>query len=489
MGVVRLGRVNLEGLTRVVLGDPTVAAAVADARGGLPALDLAAPPSLRAFLAAALVTAQRPVLLVTSTYREAEQLTAEVASLLGEAEVAYYPAWETLPHERLSPRSDTVGRRLAVLRRLVGNDPLPPPRVVVAPVRSVLQPQVRGLGAMAPVAVRVGDDVDLGGLAQALVDAAYTRVDLVERRGEFAVRGGIVDVFPPTEEHPLRIDFFGDTVDEIRVFQVADQRSTDETRSSLVASPCRELLLTAEVRARAAELAAAHPELVEMLDRIAAGHAVDGMEALAPALVDGLELLVDVVPATTLVCVCDPELVRTRAQDLEATSQEFLQASWAAAAAGGEAPIDLGASAYRSLGDVRAHALDRGLGWWSLSPYAVAPDLAHEPLETDDGGYVDLSHIDVAGVAQRTVDARVVEEWMTGRPGVHGVHDLHIWSIHGTDAVLTAHVTVDEGLGFDDACSILCDMETGLADEFGVGHATLQLETPAHHAHERPRKI
>ena len=92
-------------------------------------------------------------------------------------------------------------------------------------------------------------------------------------------------------------------------------------------------------------------------------------------------------------------------------------------------------------------------------------------------------------LAPSSLDARMVEEWMIGRPGVHSVHDLHIWSIHGTDAVLTAHVTVDEGLGFDDACSILCDMETGLADEFGVGHATLQLETPAHHAHERPRKI
>lgn len=92
-------------------------------------------------------------------------------------------------------------------------------------------------------------------------------------------------------------------------------------------------------------------------------------------------------------------------------------------------------------------------------------------------------------LAPSGVDTRAVEEWMIARPGVHDVHDLHVWSIHGTDAVLTAHVTVDEGLGFDDACSILCGMESGLAEEFGVGHATLQLETAAHHAHERPRKI
>ena len=77
-----------------------------------------------------------------------------------------------------------------------------------------------------PVRLAVGADFDLADLAAALVGAAYTRVDLVERRGEFAVRGGIVDVFPPTEEHPVRVDFFGDTVEEIRYFSVADQRST-----------------------------------------------------------------------------------------------------------------------------------------------------------------------------------------------------------------------------------------------------------------------
>ena len=74
------------------------------------------------------------------------------------------------------------------------------------------------------------------------------------------------------------------------------------------------------------------------------------MESLAPALVDGMELLVDLLPADTLVLVCDPERVRGRAHDLVATSEEFLQASWAAAAGGGKAPIDLGAAAYQPLG-------------------------------------------------------------------------------------------------------------------------------------------
>ena len=295
---------TLSGLVDLFCTEPTIVRTVDDARGGRQqVLDLTSPPPMRPFIAAALAAtddhggAGRPVLVVTSTFREAEGVTAALESLLGEDEVAYYPAWETLPHERLSPRSDTVGRRLAVLRRLAGHAGVTPPKIIVAPIRSVLQPQVKGLADLEPVRLAVGADWELGELTAALVGAAYVRVDLVERRGEFAVRGGIVDIFPPTEEHPVRVDFFGDTVEEIHYFSVADQRSSDLSLTEVIASPCRELLLTDEVRSRAAALAEQHPELIEMLDKIAQGHAVDGMEALSPALVDGMELLVELLPA------------------------------------------------------------------------------------------------------------------------------------------------------------------------------------------------
>ncbi|HYP44739.1 MAG TPA: transcription-repair coupling factor [Propionibacteriaceae bacterium] len=415
---------TLSGLVDLFLPEPTVSETIGDARARtLTALDITAPPPMRPLIAAALAAsterggADRPVLVVTSTYREAEDVTAALESLVGEDSVAYYPAWETLPHERLSPRSDTVGRRLAVLRRLAGNaEGERPPRILVAPVRSVLQPQVKGLGELRPVRLRVGEDFDLDDLAQALVGAAYIRVDLVERRGEFAVRGGIVDVFPPTEEHPVRVDFFGDTVEEIRYFTVADQRSSELTLKEVIASPCRELLLTDTVRSRAQALAEQHPELIEMLDKIAQGHAVDGMEALSPALVDGMELLVELVPADTHVLVYDPELVRGRAVDLVQTSQEFLHASWAAAAGGGKAPIDLGASAYQPLGEVRQIALARGLSWWGLSPFSAGADAdvvvggsggQSDPIRTDDGEIIDFrSHVSGTGVTSRTVSGR-----------------------------------------------------------------------------------
>ncbi|QIK08375.1 transcription-repair coupling factor [Streptomyces sp. ID38640] len=378
---------SLTGLLDVVVRDPALAEAVqAAADGHRPQVDLVGPPAARPFAIAALARqAGRPVLAVTATGREAEDLAAALRSLMPAGEdnsVVEFPSWETLPHERLSPRSDTVGRRLAVLRRLAHprqDDPTAGPvSVVVAPIRSVLQPQVKGLGDLEPVSLRTGESADLEEIVDGLAAAAYARVELVEKRGEFAVRGGILDVFPPTEEHPLRVEFWGDDVEEIRYFKVADQRSLEVAEHGLWAPPCRELLLTDQVRERAAALAEQHPELGELLGKIAEGIAVEGMESLAPVLVDDMELLLDVLPKGSMAVVCDPERVRTRAADLVATSQEFLQASWAASAGGGAAPIDVGAASLWGIADVRDRARELGMMWWSVSPFA-----ADEDLETD----------------------------------------------------------------------------------------------------------
>src|SRR6185437_1486196 len=287
-----------------------------------------------------------------------------------------------LPHERLSPRSDTVGRRLAVLRRLAHPDGREL-SVVVAPVRSVLQPQLKGLGDLEPVELITGGEAELEDMARRLSDMAYARVDLVTKRGEFAVRGGILDVFPPTDEHPSRAEFWGDEVEEIRTFAVADRRTIDPV-TRLWAPPCRELLLTPAVRTRALELSVEHPELAEILDKLAEGIPVEGMESLAPALLhgtDSMELLLDCMPAGSHVLLCDPERIRTRAHDLVRKSAEFLEASWAAAAVGGEAPIDVGAAAFKTLAVVRAEAAQLGQPWWSLSPFAATETTKPEPDE------------------------------------------------------------------------------------------------------------
>jgi transcription-repair coupling factor (superfamily II helicase) len=378
-----------------LLTDDAVAA-VTRALGATPEIaDISVTPGARAALLAGWAT-RLPVLenaaalVVTATSRDAEDLEAALSRLYDADRVALFPSWETLPHERLSPRSDTVGKRLAVLRRLAHPDPADaaygPIIFVVAPVRAVLQPITRGLGDLAPVALTAGEERPMEDVVEALAAAAYTRTDLVERRGEFAVRGGILDVFPPTEEHPLRVEFWGDTVEEIRWFKVADQRSLKIAQHGLWAPPCRELLLTPTVRERAAPLADRLPGAAEILHKLAEGIAVEGMESLAPALVDGMDPLLDSFPDGGPVIVIDPERVRTRAHDLVATSQEFLEAGWANAASGNAVPIDLqgvlGQASFLTMADLREHARDTEHPWWDLTPFEVDDETDDTALST-----------------------------------------------------------------------------------------------------------
>jgi transcription-repair coupling factor (superfamily II helicase) len=435
---------SLQRLLGAVSDDPAIAA-IRDAAGGLV---LTGPAPFQPLALATLARERgRAVLAVTSTGREADDLAATLRCLLPPDEVAVYPGWETLPHERLSPRADTVGQRLAVLRRLAHPSPddatSGPLSVVVAPVRAVLQPQVPGLGELAPVQLRAGDSGrELGDIVGDLVAAGYARVELVEKRGDFAVRGGILDVFPPTEEHPLRVEFWGDEVEEIRYFKVVDQRSLEISEHGLWAPPCREVLLTPDVQERAAKVLAEHPELAELLEPISRGEAVEGMEALAPVLVERLTLVLGELPAGAQVVVCDPERVRTRAADLVRTSQEFLDASWAVAAGGGRAPVDLAAASLQDLADVRAAAVELGLPWWELtalrtdqgvaSSFEPAPafrgdtDAAMQQLlEWTRAGWRVVLVFDGHGSAQRAVErltaaevpARLVAQ-PEARPGV-----------------------------------------------------------------------
>ncbi|MGC4933829.1 transcription-repair coupling factor [Gordonia sp. DT30] len=370
----------LAGLAEVASSDASLSAL--RERSDDPRLDITGPDAARPFVVTTLAQGPAPLLVVSANGREADDLTAELQELLDDPDaVAQFPSWETLPHERLSPGADTVGRRLAVLHRLAqpGDKPL---RVVVTTVRSLVQPMAPGLGEVRTITLRENIEIDFDTLLADLVEMAYERVDMVGRRGEFAVRGGILDVFPTTADYPVRVEFWGDEITEIRAFSVADQRSQPEVEASVVQiHPGRELLLTAQVRGRATDLAAEYsvdPGLSDMLAKLAQGIPVEGMEALIPALVEGrMQLLTEVIPDGSRVLILDPEKVRTRAGDLATTGAEFLEASWNAAALGATAPIDtrggttgidLQASAYRLLDEVLETTVAAGRSWWTMSP-------------------------------------------------------------------------------------------------------------------------
>ncbi|GAA3628888.1 transcription-repair coupling factor [Microbacterium awajiense] len=339
------------------------------------------------------------LLVVAPTGRRAESLGPALEAVLPGAEVLHFPAWETLPHERLSPSAETVGRRLEVLRRVAHHDDAAP-LVVTASVRAAIQPLADGLADTEPLRLAVGSrGHDLADLATGLVERAYHRVDMVSRRGEFAVRGGILDVFPPTAPHPFRIELFGDEVDQIRAFSVADQRSLPGDIAEAELMPSRELLLTPDVRDRAARLRDEFPALRAMFERMAEGIPVEGMESVMPVVADRLVTLADYLPEDAAVALVDPERSVTRAITLGETNREFLDAAWNAATAGASAPIDLGAGDFLTLPQLREAATARGAVWWTLSGFdSGAADAAAEGL-LDEEDAARSSDIRVPGVS------------------------------------------------------------------------------------------
>ncbi len=346
------------------------------------------------------------LLTVVPTGRRAESLAAALSAYIPDAEVVTFPAWETLPHERLSPSPDTVGQRLQTLRRVAewsGDHPL----VVVASVRAALQPIAGNLGEIAPLELRAGTrGHELDRVVEQLVERAYSRVDMVSRRGEFAVRGGILDVFPAISEHPFRVEFFGDEVDQIRAFSVADQRSLPGDVDGVDLPPSRELLLTPDVRDRARALIGGFPAIAGMLEKMAEGIPVEGMESLLPAVSGPLKSLAEYLPEGSATAVVDPERSSARAITLGETNREFLDAAWSAATSGASAPIDLGAGDFLTIARLREVVRDRGGVWWRLSPFAMGG----EDAETIDAQVIPSFHGNVDG-AISFVDAKVAEGW------------------------------------------------------------------------------
>ncbi len=354
---------------------------------------LVAPSPLYPFLLARR-SQDRPLLVITSSSRSSEDLVNELRELNNN--VLEFPAWETLPHERLSPRSDTVARRIQTLYELEKKQQVFP--IVVTPVRGAIHRIIATLGKSELLAIEIGKEQSLDDLVRHLSALAYTRIDLVERRGEFAVRGGIVDLFLPLSDYPIRIDFFGDEIEDMSFFEVADQRTFKPVVGAIEIYPCCELLLNTQMKHRAIELQDSLPAAAELLEKISEGISFEGMESLIPLLIDETETILARMPANTQVVFIDEERIKSRAADLLATNEEFLNASWSNAAHGAVAPIHDGSGTYMSWIELMAEISDHKLDMGSLSPFGS--DLA------DDTEFLDFNAIDpMRGDIERTIEA------------------------------------------------------------------------------------
>lgn len=390
----------LGGLLKVAASDPKLkglASQVGEASLHITGIDQARPWAIGT------LAHHAPVLVVTASGREAEDLTAELTAMLGD-KVAYFPAWETLPHERLSPAADIVGKRARVLD-LVGAGKA---QVVVTSARGYCQPILSKVEGREPIFLKEEDEHELSHILSELEFRAYKHVDMVAKRGEYATRGGILDVFPTTSDYPVRVEFWGDEITDIRQFSVADQRAIPEIEVGEVAIyPARELPITNEVAARARELAqkfGGNAALAELLTKVGEHIPAEGMEALLAVLADApFVTLPELLAPGTHVLLVAPEKIRTRIADLESTDAEFLAAGWEAAAMGADGPLaaeglDTSASSYRSYESLEATCRNIEAPLWTFAPpgmFAAAESetlpLDFEPGPTPRG---DISEID-----------------------------------------------------------------------------------------------
>ena len=353
---------------------------------GAPNATLAVATPAQAFVLAGVIRlgTRRPVLVVTPTGAAAEQLAHDLDAFAfgpgeqaGSGRVELFPAWETLPFERVSPDVSTMGHRLQLLWRLGGPDPNngtgvgaedSVPDIVVAPIKAVLQRLGPWRTAARPVTVSTGDRLDVEALTTQLVGMGYRRESLVEHRGELAVRGGIVDVFPSTADEPVRIDLWGDEVDRLTRFDVADQRSVaDLGRVELFG--CRELGTDDVMRARAAALVGTAPWGRHQWERLADGDQFDGMESWLPWLADSEELVTDLLGDDALVVLVEPRRVRDRAGELldeESALADALASTWG---------LDAGAGAPRLHVPFDRLLTDTKAGVVTLVPTADGPDV------------------------------------------------------------------------------------------------------------------
>lgn len=249
----------------------------------------------------------------------AEEFCQELRFYAGRKEsILYFPPWETAPFEQVSPHPDNTGERLHALFKLMeGNVP-----VIVTTITAAYQKLLprRVLGEVSQYLV-AGEEVDRDALLGKLVSLGYSGVPLVEDRGTFAVRGGIVDIFPPDAPLPARIEFFGDFADTIRTFDPLTQRSL-QPLSELVLLPSREIVFTEEavrefaarIKNRCDDCGIPATRRRELLEQVQNAMYPQGIEYLQPLFYSGMETLFDYLPADSITVLIDPVAVAAEAE-------------------------------------------------------------------------------------------------------------------------------------------------------------------------------
>ena len=336
---------------------------------------------------AALATAlDAPTLAVAAGPREAEAVAADVAAFLGADRVALLPAWESLPYEQISPSPEVSARRASAVRSLREAKGA---FVLVAPALAAMQGLIPTLGATVPLQLVRGGELAPDDLSARLVELGYSRADVVEHRGEFAVRGGVIDVFPGTARRPARLEFWGDEIESLREFVPSTQLSTDAL-ASVDLPPVRELIPDEDLRERAHERAQGHADrFADPMQRLADGLFVEGAESLAPLLFDEMPTPAGLLPDGAWVVLADSHRTLDRARQAHTEAEALAEAiEWPGARALHPLEVALDGHVELRLTEF-AEGLDLGITSWGTAQ-GNAAELANRLRDLDALGYRSL---------------------------------------------------------------------------------------------------
>ena len=250
-----------------------------------------------------------PVLVVLDSPREAEKFIKDLGFFLPppESEILYFPAYNLLPFKSMSYHNETATIRIRTLFQLISS---PAPHVIVTTVGGMMQKLVpkKEMNAYAEL-VMEGEDIDLDRLVEKLTAGGYVRTGIVEEPGDFCVRGGIVDIFSPMYDDPLRLELFGDTVDSLRFFSAVNQRKLKQIDEAVIL-PAKEIILEkravsgviSRLRERAANLEIPVTKIRELVERISTEGIFPGIESLMPIIYPNLDTMADYLPEKNGVC-------------------------------------------------------------------------------------------------------------------------------------------------------------------------------------------
>lgn len=264
-------------------------------------------------------------LVVVEDIETADFLVDDLTSILGQENVLLYPSWEVRPYDHMSPDSDVTGLRISAMNALQRSRDV----VVVTTVRGLMQKTMPpSLLERSTLHLEKGEELPFESLINRAVGLGFERTDMVSMPGQFSVRGGIVDIFPHTLSKPCRIEFFGDEIEAMRLFDIYTQRST-EPIDRLTMLPNREIVDLPDARTAAADrvekaAVAQGIKATDLISHIRQGGLFDGCERYLPFFHPDAVTILDYAPENTIFCLCEPNGLQEAAGDYE---EEFREAA------------------------------------------------------------------------------------------------------------------------------------------------------------------